>query len=219
VLASLGSVLFSQPRAGVWIIVREWSAGVVPPRTWINLSAALFATGLIAWFVVHRVRHGVRWPLTHGDQLVAVAAAVVAANAFICYPYTKDEVLTTAGAFYAIAAYVAIRGFLDVEAGPFARRTPLPWAATAALVAVCVVGSTAWATRALGIHYILTSQAFYQRNDWAFLPFEWAQNGLDPQTAAGRALADQLRDQAISMRVPAPHVLSYWPERIFDGNY
>src|SRR5262249_15658716 len=37
IASSAASVLFSQPRAGVWVIAREWIRGMLTPRTCINL--------------------------------------------------------------------------------------------------------------------------------------------------------------------------------------
>jgi hypothetical protein len=199
--------------------------GGVALRTWVNLAASLFATGLIGWHLLARWRSGIRWPATWGDRQLAVSGAVIAANAVLSFPYTKDEVLTTAGAFYAIAAFVATRALVEqtcagqtpVAAAAAPLRAPA-WAAVT-LMLVCAIGSAAWAVRAAGIHFILASQGYYQRTDWAFLPFEWEQNGLKPPTAAGLELAHTLREQAIAMPARNPREGSYWPERFFDANY
>ena len=58
--------------------------------------------------------------------------------------------------------------------GPCAPRT---WQATAAVCVVCLAGSAAWAIRAAGVHHVLRSQAFVQRNDWTRLDREWSRDG------------------------------------------
>jgi len=40
VVASIGTVLFSEPRGGVFVFFRAWSAGDFPPLMWINVISS-----------------------------------------------------------------------------------------------------------------------------------------------------------------------------------
>ena len=214
VASSASSVLLSQPRSGVWFIARQWLDGDVPPRTWINLTASLFATALLVSFVVSRLRNGRGKGFSFADQQVFVCATVLAANSALCYAYTKDEILVPAGAFYAVAVYTAARYVIR----SLDERACRPWAA-ALLALVAVVGSTAWAVRAAGVQHVLRTQAFNHRNDWAHLPARWEREDLKPASPEGMALAHQLREQALATRVVNPRFVPRWAERIFDTDY
>jgi hypothetical protein len=216
VASSAASVLLSQPRSGVWFIARQWLNGDVPPRTWISLASSLYATGLIGWFVVNALtrRRRREREFSFAERQVFVCAAVVLANAVLCYAYTKDEILVPAGAFYAIAVYHAARHLiLSLEERPRSA-----WAEV--LVAVIVlVGSSAWAIRAAGVQHVLRTQAFNHRNDWARLPARWDEEQLKPATPEGLALAEQLRNEALATPVVNPQFVPRWAERIFEAEY
>ena len=76
-----------------------------------------------------------------------------------------------------------------------------------------------WATRAAGVHHVLRSQAFVQRNDWTRVEAEWRRNGNWEQYRAVLPLVRNLRQEAISMRVVNPRFVPRWMERVFDYYY
>jgi hypothetical protein len=211
VLSSMLSVLFSEPRSGVFVVARAFRSGDVAARNFVNVGASLLATGLIVAFVLDRWRSGIRRPVTLADRHVCIFAAVLLANAAMCYVYTKDEIMSVAGAFYAIAVFGAAVHFL--------RRwmdQPRTLAATAALCALLLAGSAAWAIRAAGVHEVLRYQAFAQRNDWTRLERDWGSNGNWQRYSASMPLIRQLRDQAISTQVVNPQFVPRWMDRVFD---
>ena len=97
IASSISSVLFSEPRSGVWVFVRAIRGDQLAPRHFIQIGASLFATGLLIAYVVARVRAGVRRPVTLADRHAVIFALVLAANAAMSYVYTKDEIMSTAG--------------------------------------------------------------------------------------------------------------------------
>ena len=208
--ASALSLLFSEPRSGVWVAVRDSIAAVHV----VNITASLFATGLIGWYVVSRFRSGVRRPVTLADRHVVIFAAVLVGNVAISYAYAKDEIISVAGAFYAYPVFGATVYFLSRwhERGA-------PWLTTLALCAVFLTGSAVWATRAAGVHHVLRSQAFVQRNDWTRVEAEWRRNGNWEQYRAVLPLVRSLRQEAISMRVVNPRFVPRWMEDVFDRYY
>ena len=212
--SSISSVLFSEPRSGVWVFVRAIRGDQVAPRHFIQIGASLFATGLLIAYVVARIRSGIRRPVTLADRHVVIFALVLAANAAMSYVYTKDEIMSTAGAFYALPVAGAAVYFL--------RRWPertRAWPATAVLCVVCLAGSAAWATRAAGVHHVLRSQAFVQRNDWTRLDREWHRDGNWERYRDQEALIRELRREAISTPVVNPRFEPRWMERVFDIYY
>ena len=214
VASSALSVLLSEPRSGVWVFVRAIRGDQLAPRHFIQIGASLFATGLVMAYVVDRLRSGIARPVTLADQHTVICALVLAANAAMSYVYTKDEIMSTAGAFYALPVFGAAVHFLRRWSE---RRRP--WLATAAVSVLFLAGSAAWATRAAGVHHVLRSQAFVQRNDWTRLEGEWRRDGNWERYADQEALIRELRHQAISTRVVNPRFAPGWMERVFDIYY
>jgi hypothetical protein len=214
VASSISSVLFSEPRSGVWVFVRAIRGDQLAPRHFIQIGASLFATGLLIAYVVARVRSGVRRPVTLADRHTVIFALVLMANAAMSYVYTKDEIMSTAGAFYALpvagAAVYFLRGWPGrVRSGQ----------ATAAVCLVCLLGSAAWTIRAAGVHHVLRSQAFVQRNDWTRLDRAWSRDGNWERYRAQEPLVRELQREAISTRVVNPRFEPRWMERVFDIYY
>jgi hypothetical protein len=207
VLSSLATVLFSEPRAGVWLLLRGWQAGDVEPAIYINVIASTLATILIVWFAATS-----RWrqkpaDWSHGQRLVVIAAATIAANAGISYPYTKDPIMSIGGMTFAAALFAAASELV------FERRRGLA-AAVASMLLVIV--SATWSWRVLGLQHNLVHTAFTQRNDWAGMDL-WVKG--HPESQRDRTTADlveSLRMRALKGRVPNPHVEPSSFERYFD---
>ena len=214
VVSSALSVLLSEPRSGVWAFVRAIRGDQIAPRHFVQLGASVCATGLVFGYVASRLRSGVRRPSTLADRHTIIFAMVLAANASMSYVYTKDEIMSVAGAFYPLPVFGAAVYFLRQWSDR--RRS---WAATAALCMLLLAASSAWAVRAAGVHHVLRSQAFVQRNDWTRLDREWRRDGNWERYATSEPLIRSLQHQAISTRVVNPYFEPRWMERLFDVNY
>jgi hypothetical protein len=198
----------------VWVFVRAIRGDQLAPRHFIQIGASIFATGLLLAYVVSRLRSGVRRPATLADRHTVVFVLVLAANAAMSYVYTKDEIMSTAGAFYALPVAGAAAYFLRRWPDRPHRRS-----ATALVCLVCLAGSAAWATRAAGVHHVLRSQAFVQRNDWARLDREWQRDGNWERYRDQEPLIRELQREAIAMPVVNPRFEPRWMERVFDIYY
>src|SRR5688572_5727757 len=199
VASSVSSVLFSEPRAGVWAAVRDYLRGDVSPRVVVSIVASLFTTMLIAVAAIRRWRQ--RDALDDADRFFVVFAAVLVANAGLSSAYTKDETLSFAAAFYPLPAYAAVRSLLVW--GGARRHGMLVWL----LTAVLFVASAGWMIRVAGHHAALRGTAFVTRNDWASLPSNFDDAG------AGREVVDRLRSDALNRRVGAPPFAPRWQQR------
>src|SRR4029077_12858942 len=100
VLSSILTVLFSEPRAGIWTIPAELVRGRVAGGTIINVVSSTVTTFIIGWFAAARRRAWRAGVFDRDDQIVLVSLAVIVANAVISYGYTKDEIMGPAGVFY-----------------------------------------------------------------------------------------------------------------------
>jgi hypothetical protein len=198
------SVLFSEPDGGVFETTRAWMTGDVLPRMYLAVASSCLCTGLIGWMVVSRLRSGFASIRDEGTQLLAVSAAVVIANSAISYVYTKQEILSVAGCFYAVAAFVAGRHAIERV------RRMSPGAIRIAIVVVIASTAALWAVRSLGVHHLLRVEAFKVRNDWARMPAEGNGAGAD---SAAAALVRQLRLEAVNMPVSNPFLVPPWFDR------
>jgi hypothetical protein len=140
-------------------------------------------------------------------QLLVISAAVIAANSVMSFVYTKHEILSVAGCFYAVAAFVAARDALDrLRQGP-------PAAVRVALVVVLASAAGLWAFRSVGVHHMLRVEAFKVRNDWARVPASFPADervAADPRAAA---LVRQLRRDALDMSISNPYLAPPWIDR------
>jgi hypothetical protein len=205
VVTSVLSVILSEPQSGVFVAVRAWMTGDVPPRLPLAVVSSLATTAAIAWAMLDVVRR----PAGRGtnSRLLFVFAAVLAANSVLSFSYTKDEIVSVAGVFYALAAYAAV-------AHLFGRSPSAGRAGTIVLVGL-LIAAPAWAVRSLGVHHVLRSQAFKHRNDWAQMPATWQRNGLWPAVARQQQLILDLKDDALDMRPPNPGLSPRWMNRVW----
>jgi hypothetical protein len=198
IVSSISSVLFAEPRAGVWDAVRAWRQGEMLPRMIVALVSSTVTTVLIGAAAMTLRR---QWD--DAGRLLVVFGAVLVANAALSYAYTKDEIVSVAGAFYAIAAYVAVKRLAEVS---LSRTRLIAWTVGLAFV----VASTGWAIRSAGLHYALVTAAFKQRNDWVFVPPQ------EFDDAQARALIATLRTDALYRPAISRRLVPGWAERWFD---
>jgi len=208
VTTSMLSVPFSDPDGGVFELLRARLQGDVPPRLYLAVVSSTATTVLIGWAVIGRFRQ--RAPALHeaDGRLLVIAGAVLVANAAISYAYTKHEILSVAGAFYASAAFVAARDAIDHwHASP--RRV-----AGVAVVLVLALIATMWTFRSVGVHHMLRVQAFRVRVDWARVSPDRVRNiGSGEERLAAVALVRHLRQDALETRVVNPYLLPRWADR------
>ncbi len=198
VVTSALSVLLSEPQAGVFTAVRAWRDSRLLPRDVIPVVTSLATTALLLWRAVRHLRlrtHG--W--SDGARLLAIFAAVLTANAALSFAYTKNEIVSVAGVFYALAAYSVMADLLPQV------QTARRYAGTVVLVLLCTL-TAGWSVRMLGVHYGLRSQAIKHQVDWTDLPDERRRAGHWPTNAADQRLLLQLRDEAIAIELPNTRV-------------
>jgi hypothetical protein len=207
VATSVLSVPFSDPDGGVFEILRARLRGDVPPRLYLAVVSSAATTALIGWAVVGRLRR--RAPVLHeaDGQLVAIAGIVLVANAAISYAYTKHEILSVAGAFYAFAAFVAARH--AIGAWPASTRR----VADVAVVLLLAVVATMWTARTLGVHHMLRVQAFKVRVDWARVSPDPMRDDGSPDDRVAAALVRYLRRDALEAPGVNPYLLPRWVDR------
>jgi hypothetical protein len=197
IAASISSVLFSEPRGGIFEFTRRVLAGETRPWMWVNVLSSVVTTTCVLWFLV---RSGITRRLSTLDRdqaMILVALAVLVSNAIISYPYSRDVVMSPAGLGYGLAAAVAFSGLLQ-------RAAAMPGFGRTALVGFLLLASLGWSLRTIGLTYSLRRTAFVNRNDWAGVEAWLDQSGRLPAGGPGRALVDQLKRESLAFQVPNP---------------
>ena len=147
-----------------------------------------------------------RWPAVVS---ILVFAAVLVANAALSFAYTKNEIVSVAGAFYAVAAYGAVRDL--ISRGVNAR----PVASMACAILLCVV-TTGWCFRVIGVHYVLRSQALKHQIDWVDMPERQERSDDEARDRAEQELILKLREDAIAFTLPNVRIGGPdWPDRLW----
>jgi hypothetical protein len=205
VIASALSVLFSEPQAGVFEAVRAWRGDQILPRVVVPIMTSTLTTALILWTGARRVRAST---LDDTARFLVVFAAVLCASAALSFAYTKDEVMSTAGVFYGLAAFGACREVLMAAAR--ARR-----AVAVATVVVLGLLVTGWSIRSAGVHYVLRSQAVKHQMDWLGQMARYSRPGDSAAGSARQRLIDQLREESLAVEFPNPRIGPGWPMRLW----
>ena len=191
VACAMSSVLFAEPRGGVWGFVYGWTRGHPEPWRVISVVSTTTMTGLILVFAVRRFGQWRRGLFqTDTDRMVAMFFAVLCANAVFAFAYEKDAIMGPAGLFYALAASAVLR---ELVTGARTLNVPRPILAMAMMIVAC-----GWGIRLVGIHYSLQVRELSVRNEWAYYEdWEDKQDFEVPFTPEEVAIRDSLRRQAI----------------------
>ena len=117
--------------------------------------------------------------------------------------------MSPAGAFLAVAVFVAARNILA-----WLPAVASPRMAMLALAGFALIGTT-WAIQVIDTHLGLRAAAYSQRNEWAYAEISLAEEGVvlsDPE----RAFLRTLRDDALFTH-PAPPPLNPPLRVLLDG--
>jgi len=204
IAGGLASLLFAEPRQGVYSLAVAWRAGEIHPVVAINVLSSAVMTALLVWYAATRLRAG-RAHWTGRERLFAAAAVIMIVNGALTAAYIKDEIISPAGACYAVASFVAVDAML--------RSLPRRGLAAASALALLLATTAAlWTCRAAGAHYILRYAAFKTRNDWVEVLREDRREDW-PADARERLLTARLREEALARRVASPSFMPRWADR------
>ena len=189
VVASLSTVFFSEPRAGVVTLLNAVASRHIFLWQIINVVTSIASTGLIAVWM-----RQARW--TPAQRALALTAcAVIVLNAGLGYLYTRDRIVSAAGASYALLLALAVadgyrRWRTAAREGP--GRLVL-----ATLLAVAMVG---WTVRGAGAFTWLNDYAWEAKREWA--ADDWrAPSDVDLDAPGTQRLLEQLRTRARARRL------------------
>jgi hypothetical protein len=199
VTMAASSVLVSQPQVGRFTVVTAWNNRSLTPVYFVQIASSLLMSALIAWFALRRAPSGSRrWR----EPIPLTLVAVLAVSSLMSYAYAKDEIISTAGVFYALTAYAALRALLEVR--------PPAWAGVL-LVVVSLAVAGAWAMRSAGLHLRLRHGAFEARAGWAYV-LSPTSKATWPQDARTLRVVARMREEALLHPTVAPALLPKWTE-------
>jgi hypothetical protein len=194
--AAAASVLFSEPRAGVFVLVREIRNGTLESGTVLNVVTSMLSTAMLAWYAWRRRQAWRTRQLTHHDRLFLVAAASVAANAVISYPYLKDVTMSGGAVFYPLALVAALHLLISEQGG---RAVPLGRAALVTGVIGAV--SVGWTIRASAFAIDMRQEAVKVQRDWGRIYDVLAEDDLGREKI-DLPFVERFRAQMLAMPVP-----------------
>jgi hypothetical protein len=209
VASSVLSIAFSEPREGVWAATRDYLRGDTRVYQVVNVIASVLGSALILRYIWRRRREWLGLRFNRSDQLVFIFLGVMAANATVSYAYTKDSILSLAGAFFAVALAVATQDFIESQSG----LTPVRAIAPTVLL---VVLSTTWAFRAVDAHMGLRTAAAKMRVEWAYVD-SWLEQNREALTQPGAVeLKRHLQEDAVRLHPLRPTLEGDWMEWFGD---
>jgi hypothetical protein len=208
VLVSLLTVFFAEPRSGAFTVTRDVLNGSPQWGAILEVVTSTATTAVMAWFVARRFRHWFRLEFDDEDRLFLVAMAVIAANAVISFPYAKEVTMSSAGVFYALAMFPALRQWLEAMPG----RAPFFRGALVYAAVICI--SVGWTVRGISFFVDMRRSAYRAQHDWVNV-YEWLDSQhIQAPVPHGRALVDKLRTEAMAMDVPRLYLQPRWMDLI-----
>lgn len=196
------SVLFAEPRAGVWNLTRGLVTGDLSPATVIGALGSTGSTMLIAGYAFARLRDWRHGSVNDHDRLLLLFVAVLASNAVIGFPYTKNHIIAPAGVFHAAAATAAM-AYTHAYLARSSFRRPTAVVLMLALVSLNSVS----VVRYVAVHYRLREAAWKNQNDWAYQGPTTTRWNVPGDPGAQRMLK-QLYDESTAMQVPGTYFLN-----------
>jgi hypothetical protein len=202
VVVTTTNILFSEPTAGVFTIVRDLRSGDIAAWEINHIISSTILTALIVWWGVRVLR--AIWDLRRGtvESRVFVATVIaVAASAALGFNYTRDRLGGMAAVFYALAAYYAVRTAAE-------RLVDAPRALVVSMSVVLVLLAGAWQLRTIGTVEHARLTAFKDRREWITnlqrRRVEFAKR------AAYLRILNAMTDQGTTPSVPRPTAMPEW---------
>jgi hypothetical protein len=204
VVCAISSVLFAEPRGGVWSFVRELIGGRPEPWQVVNVVTSGATTFLMGRYIAARLPRWRTRQFDDADRFMILFLAVLPLNALFAGAYEKDVIMSPAGLFYAAAAYFVFRELLAD-----ARLPKAP-----ALVLLIAVG---WSIRFVGIHDNLRARAASVQDEWAYYD-DWARNQPNDThlSAEEEAIRQHLYEDAVLRAPRVPQLSLGVLDRMFD---
>jgi hypothetical protein len=197
-IASLLTVLVSEPRAGRYLFIESLLHGNTPAWMYVHVLTSVVTTGAIAYMLASgRVVHD------RDRQIAAAGLTILILGSVLGFLYTRDRIALSAGVGYAMLVYVAVAAMWEEG-----RKWP---SITALCIGVIAVG---WATRAGEAYFQLRDAAWENYLEWT-LRYEELGGHTRPQTD----VLTTLRRDATARVPDDPRRDAAWTYAVFERQY
>lgn len=194
VVATLMTVLFSEPRGGQFNFLAGLIVGATPAWQWAHLVSSILTTLIVAWAIVGRRLEG------RERHLAGLGATLLFAGSLFGFLYTRDRIALAAGAGYAVLVFVA-----------FSRLTaPAGWRRPLAVSLASLVFAL-WTVRDIEAVLHVRDRAYENYLDW-----------VSRYDATGALLVpdaefrEQMHAAVMASPPPDPGCDPAWTKRIFE---
>jgi hypothetical protein len=112
-VSTISSLLFAEPRRGVFRVVQSWVNGEVQPWHIVQVGSSVVLTSLIAWWGIGALRDArARGEWTRESRVFVCVTVVVLAAGALSFNYSRERLAGFATLYYAAAAFWAVRAFV-----------------------------------------------------------------------------------------------------------
>jgi hypothetical protein len=211
VVVTTTNILFSEPTAGVFTIVRNVRDGRVAAWEINHVISSTALTVLIVWWGVRALRANLkdRTPWSVESRVFVVTVIAVAASGALGFNYTRDRLGGMAVVFYALAAYYAVRTTAE-------RLLHAPRHLVISMGVVLILLAGAWQLRTIGTVEHARLTAYKDRREWITnlqrRRVEFANR------AAYLRILNAMIDQGTPSSVPRPTALPDWAGSVIGGS-
>jgi hypothetical protein len=215
VAGTMLTVLFSEPRDGVYSFVESLLARDMETWQWFQVGSSALTTLVIAAALLRG------WPWKERDRLLVVAGcALLVFGSVLSFVYTRDRLGLAGGIGYALLLYVAVGSLLDASGSgtrdPGSRPTQ-PLVASAfrrkAVTSVLTLVAALWVARSAETWFQLRDTAWDYHVEWTdrFVELGGAQNSTD--------LMRELRTTALSKTPADVRLDPAWTYFLFERRF
>jgi len=208
VIGTMTNILFSEPTAGVFTVVRDVRNGEVTVWEINHVISSAVLTALIAWWGIRTLRENRGAPWSPESRVFAATVIAVAASGALGFNYTRDRLGGMAAVFYALAAYYAIRAVAERLVG-----VPRPTVVAMSVALMLLAG--AWQLRTIGTVEYARLTAFKDRREW--ITNLQRRRVEFVNRAAYLRILDAMIDQGTPSSVPRPTPLPDWAGSTIGG--
>jgi hypothetical protein len=203
--STVASLLFAEPRRGVFRIVQSWLEGQVLPWQVVQVGSSVALTTLIAWWGVRSLKARAHGEWSHDARVFVCTVLVVLAAGALSFNYSRERLAGFAAVFYAIAAFGALRAVLG--------RTLVASRTGFVVGGLCLaLLGAAWHTRAVGTIEWARGQSWANHQEWlVMLPSRRVEYAHRPAYAR---IMESLIEQGADPAAPRATRFPGWVSRV-----
>jgi hypothetical protein len=201
VMATFFTVLFSEPRGGIFYFVQTLLKGNTMNWLWLHVISSAATTILVIWALVKGDFQSPR-----DRQLVWLGGTLVVAGSLLGFLYARDRIGLPVGLGYALLLYVAASRLLEQPSMNIVSRSVV----SAVLVALLA----AWAERDVEAWFQIRDTAWERRVEWTERFVELTGSRRKPTPLLEEMRIDGVTREVIDPRLDPPWMYTWFERRV-----